>query len=52
MASKIYPYRNMSSRIVARPYFDATPESSDDELLAELPGHPVLALRARGRSGV
>jgi deazaflavin-dependent oxidoreductase (nitroreductase family) len=35
---------------VARPYFDATPESSDDELLAELPGHPVLALRARGRS--
>jgi deazaflavin-dependent oxidoreductase (nitroreductase family) len=29
---------------VARPYFDATPESPDEALLAELPRHPVLAL--------
>jgi hypothetical protein len=29
---------------VTRPYFDATPASTDSELKAELPRHPVLRL--------
>ncbi len=29
---------------VSRPYFDATPDSPDEALLAELPRHPVFAL--------
>lgn len=29
---------------IAGPYFDATPDSPDDALLAELPRHPVFAL--------
>jgi deazaflavin-dependent oxidoreductase (nitroreductase family) len=31
-----------------RPYFDVTPESSDEELAAEAPRHPVFALRPAG----
>lgn len=31
-----------------RPYFDVTPESSEDELAAEAPRHPVFALRPTG----
>jgi deazaflavin-dependent oxidoreductase (nitroreductase family) len=32
---------------VVRPYFDATPDSPDEALLAELPRHPVFALTPR-----
>jgi deazaflavin-dependent oxidoreductase (nitroreductase family) len=31
-----------------RPYFDVTPESSDEELAAEAPRHPVFELRSPG----
>lgn len=29
---------------VTRPYFDAAPDSSDDEIASELPSHPVFRL--------
>ena len=35
---------------VTRPYFDAAPDSPDDAIMAELPGHPVFRLTPAGRS--
>lgn len=34
---------------VTRRYFDATPDSSDETIAAELAGHPVLRLREPGQ---
>ena len=35
---------------VTRPFFDAGPESTDEEWLAEAPRHPVFRLQRRNRS--
>ena len=34
----------MSEIRVTRPYFDASPDSADDDVAAELPRHPVFRL--------